>query len=244
MQISVITPTVGTPALTAAMRSVAAQTLPVRHVVVVDGAVHEAAARAAIGAAGLTAAQAPVVLVLPDNTGRDLNNGHRIYRHVAPLLDAGLVALLDEDNTYETDHVATLAPIAQAHGAAWSLRRLVTAAGEDLGIDDVESIGRPVGPEHARYVLVDTSCWMVRRDRVGLLAAIDRPWDGDRQLTATVAREVGELAPLCSGRATLRYRVPQRLAAGFTAALAQRAAQRSGQPGDRTRSGQPGDPAT
>jgi glycosyltransferase involved in cell wall biosynthesis len=232
MQVSVITPTVGTSALTEAVRSVAAQTHPVRHVVVVDGAVHETAAREAIDAAGLSAAHAPVVLVLPDNTGHDRNNGHRIYRHVAPLLDTDLVALLDEDNTYESDHVATLAPIAQVHGAAWSLRHLVTAAGEDLGIDHVESIGRPVGPDHARYVLVDTSCWMVRRDLVGLLAAIDRPWDGDRQLTATLAKHVGDLARLCTGRATVRYRVPQRLVAAFSVALAQRSRTRSGKPGD------------
>lgn len=215
MRVSVLTPTVGTPALTAAVRSVAAQTVPARHVIVVDGAQHESAARTAITAADVAPERSPVVVVIPDNTGRDRNNGHRIYRHVAPLLEADHVALLDEDNVLEPDHLASLLPLSAAHGAAWSMRRMITRAGEDLGVDRIESIGRPVvGPE-GPYVLVDTSCWLVRRDLVPLLAAIDRPWDGDRQLTAVMLERFGDLAPLGSGRATLRYTLPDHLVEPF-----------------------------
>ena len=120
MEVSVLTPTVGAPALTAAVRSVATQSLPARHVVVVDGAAHEGAARAAIAAAEPPADRMPVLVVLPDNTGHDRNNGHRVYRHVAPLLETGFVALLDEDNVLEPAHLGTLVPIAVRHGAAWS----------------------------------------------------------------------------------------------------------------------------
>jgi hypothetical protein len=220
VRVSVITPTIGSPALADAVRSVAAQSHPARHVVVVDGAVHEPAVRAALAAADVAGPRRPEVVVLPDNTGRDLNNGHRIYHHVAPLLDTDHVALLDEDNAYEPDHVGSLLPISTAHGAAWSLRRLLSRAGEDLGVDRVESIGRPVGPAGGTYVLVDTSCWMLRRDQADLLAAIDRPWDGDRRLTATVLERVGDLERLGSDRATLRYTVPDRLVEAFRSALA------------------------
>lgn len=217
MEVSVLTPTVGAPALTAAVRSVATQSLPARHVVVVDGAAHEGAARAAIASAEPPADRMPVLVVLPDNTGHDRNNGHRIYRHVAPLLETGFVALLDEDNVLEPAHLGTLVPIAVRHGAAWSLRRLVTRSGDDLGVDRIESIGRPVPGPDGPYILVDTSCWVFRRDLVPLLAALDRPWDGDRQLTAAVLARVGDLAPLGSGRATLRYTVPDHLVAQFRA---------------------------
>lgn len=221
VRVSIVTPTIGTPALTAAVCSVASQTVPVRHVVVVDGAAHEPAVRAAIAAAGLPPDRAPTIVVLPDRTGGDGHYGHRIYAHVAPLLTADHVGLLDEDNSFESDHVASLIPIAAVHGAGWSLRRMVSTAGEDLGVDRIESIGRQVAGPDGPYRLVDTSCWLLRQDLVPVLAAMDGRWGGDRRLVAAVADRLGDPATLGSGRATLRYTLRDDLVAAFRAASGQ-----------------------
>src|SRR5690606_15105069 len=67
---------------------------------------------------------------LPDNTGAGGWNGHKIYAHFAQLLDTDYLFLLDEDNTFDPNHIASLLPIAEKHGFAWSMRKVYTKSGE------------------------------------------------------------------------------------------------------------------
>lgn len=220
--VTILTPTIATDALANAVRSVARQQpvpgVDIRHIVVADGKRYENAARDIAIKAWEGVGHTPKVYSIPDNTGANGWNGHKIYAHYAQLLDADYLCLLDEDNTFEPEHVATLLPIAEKHGFAWSLRTVYTKGGERLGVDRAESIGKWIQhPDHAPYILVDTSCWMLRRDFVAHLAHFLEPWSGDRRFTRHMASMAPDLQPMCSGLATMNYTSPDHLRGFFKA---------------------------
>jgi hypothetical protein len=191
---AVIIPSTGAAETDRAVRSVLAQTLPTRAIVVSDGAGHLPFAGEQI--------------VLPDNTGADGWNGHRIYTHIAPLIDADFLFLLDQDNWFEPEHVASLVPLAETHGVAWSLRRCWDEEGGFcFGVDTKESIG---SPRFVGYTLIDVSSWCFRRDRTPLIASLNtNHYYADRFMTAQIMKYLGEdtVAAAGSGMATSNYRV-------------------------------------
>lgn len=218
--ITVLTPTIATPELGNAVWSVARQELPpnteLRHIVVADGKRYENAARDIALKAWEGVGNTPKVYAVPDNTGANGWNGHKIYAHFAQLLDTDYLCLLDEDNTFEPNHVASLLPIAQRHGFAWSLRKVYTKGGERLGVDHKESVGRWVrSGEGEPYILVDTSCWMLRRDTVKHLAHFLEPWSGDRRFTHAMDARFEGLTRGCSYLATMNYTAPDHLRGFF-----------------------------
>ncbi len=85
--ITVLTPSIGTKYLSRAVQSVRNQTVPVRHVIVSDGKQHlkDVLREATKGWDGKH--PEPEVCWIPDNTGKDKWNGHKIYAHYAQLLD-------------------------------------------------------------------------------------------------------------------------------------------------------------
>jgi hypothetical protein len=218
--VTVLTPTIATQTLANAVKSVAnqkvAHDIEIRHVVVADGKRYENSARdISIKAWEGTGAIARVSSI-PDNTGANGWNGHKIYAHYAQLLDSDYICLLDEDNTFEPNHIASLLPIAEEHGYAWSMRNVQSITGEPYGIDTKESIGTWVEPsEGDPYILVDTSCWMLRRSHVKHLIHFLQPWCGDRTFTAYMHSIANNLAPMCSGIATMNYTAPDRLQTFF-----------------------------
>lgn len=220
MTITVLTPTIATHALANAVVSVAKQqvasNIDLRHVVVADGKRYENAARDIALKAWEGIGNTPKVYSVPDNTGANGWNGHKIYAHYAQLLDTDYLCLLDEDNTFEPDHVASLLPIAERHGMAWSLRTVYTKGGERLGVDRAESVGKWVRhPDHDPYILVDTSCWMLRRDMVRELEHFLEPWCGDRRFTRRMFAMYETLSPMGSGLATMNYTAPDHLRTFF-----------------------------
>lgn len=219
---TVLTPTIATDALANAVRSVARQQpipgVDIRHIVVADGKRYENAAKDIALKAWEGVGHTPKVYSIPDNTGAGGWNGHKIYAHYAQLLDTDYLCLLDEDNTFEPEHVASLLPIAEQHGFAWSLRAVYTKGGERLGVDRAESVGKWIQhPDHAPYILVDTSCWMLRRDMVRHLGHFLEPWSGDRRFTKHMNMMHETLATTCSGLATMNYTAPDHLRGFFKA---------------------------
>lgn len=212
MDVTVITPSIGTPQLERAVRSVLRQSIPVRHVVVVDGAnyEHHAGYHAERGANGPT--DRLVVTTLPDNTGKYRGEtwyGHRVYAYFAQLVDADFIAFLDEDNEYEPNHVETLVERAAKHGFSWSYRS-IWYDGKVLGRDLQESIGVQ---NQFGYSLTDTSCWMFRQDHVINTLAIAGGWGADRILTAHMIERWGtqNFLAACTGQHSMRYHAPDRL---------------------------------
>ena len=162
--ITVITPTIGTAHLARAIASVQAQSYgKVEHLVVVDGPDGAAAAERAVPAAP----RHPVHLLrLPFNTGAGGFNGHRIYGAAVYLVSGRYVAFLDEDNAFEPDHLAKMMDLIEANGLQWahSLRRVVDTDGRVVDNDDCECLGRWPSWEPPHRHVIDTSCYLVRRD--------------------------------------------------------------------------------
>ena len=164
--IAVITPTIGGPHLHACISSVQAQDLPnVTHYLVVDGPQYAQAVRAV--AAKFEGRGVMHVVQLPHNVGAGGWNGHRVYGAMPWLVHADFVAFLDEDNEYDADHLRHMLRAAVGAKAAWahSLRRIVDSEGRDICPDNCESLGglyhTVCGPGD---YLVDTSCYLIRRD--------------------------------------------------------------------------------
>jgi len=167
--VSIITPTIGRPELARAIRSVSAQRYRnIEHLVVADGPEVEARVREIVAA---TAPTVPTsVLALPWNTGRNGFLGHRIIAATIHFVNGRFVSFLDDDNWLDEDHVSSLVSCAIEFGLEWaySLRKIVRADGSFLARDDCHSLGAwesiirasGDGGQH----LVDTSCYLLRRD--------------------------------------------------------------------------------
>lgn len=159
----VITPTTGTADLKRCLESVQEQTVPgVEHLVVVDGLQYADRAQAIIERFAL---KKPVhTLLLPFNTGANAWNGHRVYASVPYLVDFEYIALLDEDNWYDPDHVAALLNAITNTNADWgfSLRK-IDKKGSFVTNDNCESLG-PLSHTVLAWddVLVDTSCYLFK----------------------------------------------------------------------------------
>lgn len=213
MDITVLTPSIGTTDLARAVESVGAQTInkkhSVRHLVVADGKKYLADvtkyAMKGWKGEGLT----PRVYSLPDNTGGGGWYGHRIYAYYSQLLECDYLFLLDEDNSYDENHIESLIPIAEKHGFAWSLRKVYDKNGEYIGIDREESIGVHLNTHD--YALVDTSAWCFRADTIPMLTNICGQWGADRQLTKAMLTKYGSLVQACSDMVTLNYFSPDHL---------------------------------
>jgi glycosyltransferase involved in cell wall biosynthesis len=204
--ITVLTPSIGTKYLSRAVASVRNQTTPVRHVIVADGKQHLKAVLSEATKGWDGKHPEPEVCWIPDNTGRDKWNGHKIYAHYSQLLDTDYLCLLDEDNTFEPEHCESLLERAKKYGFAWSYRN-VFLGDNYIGKDVRESIGNQT---FVGYNLVDTSCWMFARPNFHLIQAILTQWSGDRDLTNRVIHEYeGIFYPACTGQHTLNYYAPQ-----------------------------------
>jgi hypothetical protein len=224
MRAVVFTATIGETTLAEAVASVQAQTHPcVRHVVVVDGARHEAAVRMQLAA--LDRGPVPLELVvLPTSTGAHGHFGHRIYGAAGLLVHDDLVFFLDADNTFDPDHVAacTRAIVATDAGWAYALRRIVDRAGRFFCADDADSLGfwprysthylgsSVLPPDQEEFLgacpyLVDTSCYALRRE---VLVRWSRCWDLGWGADCVFATELVHREPgVGTGRRTVSYRL-------------------------------------
>jgi hypothetical protein len=212
MNITVLTPSIGTPQLERAILSVSRQSIPVRHLIVTDGEKYkEDVVRHATNDA-LGSAPKPVITTLPDNTGQYRGEkwyGHRIYAFFTQLIDANFVAFLDEDNEYETNHIETLLERASRFGFSWSYRT-IWHDGHLIGKDVQESIGVQ---NKFGYCLTDTSCWMFRQDHLPHTIAIAGGWGADRNLSKRMLGISGDTNFLAAGTGqhTMRYHAPDHL---------------------------------
>ena len=105
--VTVITPTIGSSKLKAAVESVLKQTYKCKHLIVVDGREYATPVYEQLGQPDIPGTQ---VVISPENTGKTGGNfyGHRIYAAYPHLINSDYILFLDEDNWYEPDHVETL----------------------------------------------------------------------------------------------------------------------------------------
>lgn len=164
--VTVITPTIGSPKLEDAIRSVQAQTYSnINHLLVVDGEQYK---NAVYDVVLETAGNLPTIQVLPYNTGKTGGSfyGHRIYAGVPHFLNDDYIFFLDEDNWYEEDHVASLVEVLdRGNDFAYSLRKIFNPDKSYVADDNCEALGKwPIyfSHEDPQY-LVDTSAFAFNR---------------------------------------------------------------------------------
>jgi hypothetical protein len=149
-------------------------------------------------------------LALPYSVGGDGFLGHRVYGSAAFLANSRYVAFLDEDNWFEPDHVTSLMAKITAEGLVWAyaLRKIVDADGRFICNDDCESLGQwPTWNKTGN--LVDTSCYMLRRD-VALFANTIwyRRFRDEENPDFALCRKLLKDYPRCgtNGRYSVNYR--------------------------------------
>lgn len=208
--IGILTPTIGKPELLDCLRSVAAQTIPVRHYVVIDGEDYADAATARMDECLSTSHLR--VITLQENVGKGFY-GHRVYASVPALMNTDLVIYLDEDNTITPDHCESLLDTLNHTQAQWaySLRNIVSATGEWLCRDNCESLGKwdayvPVPNFNQSYRHIDTSCYCVPRT---LAITVGPAWYGGWGADRVFFEHLRQVAPsfACSGLYTVNYRL-------------------------------------
>jgi glycosyltransferase involved in cell wall biosynthesis len=219
----VVTASIGSPWLRRCVKGVQGQSYrAVQHVVVADGPA--STVRVCSALEGLEGAR-PTVVNLPWNSGGTIHKGNRIYAAMPLLLDADVIALLDDDNVFAPDHIARAVAALEGGGADWghSLRWIGDKTLSRTFQDDCESIGgwprylnryAPLltsGSMFAGFLrdrphLADTSTLFFRREiATGLIPA----WLNPRAADAVVTTQLlSEARGVTSGAYSVNYTVP------------------------------------
>ena len=206
-RVAVITPTTGYRTLGRCLDSVARQTVPVTHVLVVDGEERRAAVEAVVTSEQLARV---TMVTVPFITGKDHYNGHRIYAALPWLLpDFRYIALLDEDNWFASNHIETLLASMEATCAEWahSLRNICDDfTAEHLLTDESESLGLLHDAwGHRGACLIDTSCIiMSRKVALETCPKWESPTFADRHMTHAL---MTSFPGICTKQHTMNYAV-------------------------------------
>lgn len=205
----VITPTTGADKIKDAILSVAAQTYPnVKHLIVIDGLEFESDFSHVMEKVYQHHDVDPTVIQLNDNVGANGFYGHRIYAAFSHLVKEDIVCFLDQDNTYEPNHVETLVNKIEKNDLLWaySLRNIYDKDGNFLCKDDCESLGKwPVWNNKDSYH-VDTSSYAFRREFLIKVASLwHQGYGGDRIFFNLIKQNFAPNTFDCSGHYSLNY---------------------------------------
>lgn len=195
IQTTVITPTIGSDSLVRACESIARQSYPCLHLLVVDGREYEGGVKEIAFAVQSDNPSSYwfEVLTLPWNTGASGHYGHVIYAGVPSFIKTRYFSFLDQDNAYAHDWVFTMQrqlELRESSQYVTCRRTVYDADGNLIGRDNKESVGE----NEMGYRLYDTSTWMFRASMSILTPYISIPyhkgddgsWGGDRSLTDAV----------------------------------------------------------
>lgn len=211
MRIMVITPTTGKDTVVKAVESVRDQTIPIEHLLVIDGA------QAAYDLADMDYDWTrTLAMQLPENVGGNGWYGHRVYAAMPLMVNADYILFLDEDNWFEPNHVETMINKIKSKDLMWaySLRKIYDERGQYVCDDDCEALGRyPTFYDHT-VNFVDTNCYCFKREYlVSIAHAFYGQWGADRQFYKAAASALPAFG--CTGEATVNYRAPERLLSMF-----------------------------
>lgn len=143
---------------------------------------------------------------LRENTGKNGQNGHRIYSAFSFLINSDYICYLDEDNWYDETHIESCVDIIQESNLDWcySLRKIVSKEGNYICNDEAESLGKY--NLLFDYNLVDTSCYFIKKN-IAMLAApyFVGEWGHDRRYYAVLSENFNKFDT--TGKYTLNYRL-------------------------------------
>ena len=201
-RVMVITPTTGKDTLDKAVVSVANQTVPTEHLLILDGCKD----------VDIDYPTNLKAITLPENVGGDGWYGHRVYAAMPLMVNADYILFLDEDNWFEPNHVETMIAKIKSKDLMWSysLRNIYDERGQYVCPDDCEALGRyPTFYDH-NLNFVDTNCYCFRREfLVNVAHHFYGQWGADRMFYKEVSKALPSFG--CTGEATVNYRAPDRL---------------------------------
>lgn len=146
--VAVVTATTGRDSLYATIESVKKQTYPCRHYVFIDGV--DWPEFTEVKNLGIEWCRLPV-----KTGGNGMMNGG-IVAASAFLVQEDFICWLDDDNTFDSDHVEHLVQAIEGKQYAHSLRKLLNPDGSFYDYDDFESLGQYSG-------FVDLNCYLMDR---------------------------------------------------------------------------------
>lgn len=155
--VGIIIPTTGNPIVFDAIKSAVSQTYDnVKVYLVVDGEEYSNIFF------NIKDHDKMVVYYLPENTGKNGQNGHRIYSAFSFLINTDYICYLDQDCFYEPNHIEECVKLLEKQCLDWcySLRNIVNHSGEFICQDNCEALGR-YNPNF-EYNLVDTNCYFLK----------------------------------------------------------------------------------
>jgi len=212
--ITIITPTTGNPHLAKAVKSVEEQTYEnIQYLVVVDGKERLAKTHEILSSINCKRYE---TIVLPQATGYDQYNGHRIYGAMTYLSEGEFLCFLDEDNWYDSNHIESLVEAVNGKMWSYSLRKIVDQNDNYICNDDCESLGKWNSVLGDNFV--DVGCFMLPklfalRFSPGWYRRARHPKEQpevDRLLSHVLFTQIPKEQVDTNGQYTLNYRVASR----------------------------------
>jgi hypothetical protein len=195
----VLTPTTGAPVLEDAIESVLSQdyTGKLHHHIVIDGQENN---REYFLRQRIFEKHEKFECIkhtyLYDNVGKNGFYGHRIYAAFPHLLNYDYILFLDQDASYETNHVSMMIDslIKNNWFFTYSLRKIFDRDGKYVCDDNCESLGEwPIeflGRQDQH--LIDTSCFgFERKFLIDVCGHWHSGWGGDRRFFQIMTKQFG-----------------------------------------------------
>lgn len=145
--------------------------------------------------------------LLPENTGANGQNGHRIYSAMSFLTNADYILYLDQDCWFDENHVESCVNLIEKNNLDWcySLRKIFKEDATYICNDDCESLGVYTHPAF-NYQLIDTNCYCIKREIAMMVAPyFVGGWGHDRRYFQVLANNFKNFD--CTGKYTTNYRL-------------------------------------
>jgi hypothetical protein len=212
--ITIITPTTGNAHLAKAVQSVENQTYEnIQYLVVVDGKKRSVKTHEVLSTLNCKRYD---TIFLPEATGYDQYNGHRIYGAMTYIAEGEFLCFLDEDNWYDNNHIESLVEAVQGKTWAYSLRKIIDQENNYICNDDCESLGKWKSVLNDNFI--DVGCFMLPKKIAiqfspGWYRRARHPKEQpevDRLLSHILFTQIPHEQVDTNGQYTLNYRVASR----------------------------------
>jgi hypothetical protein len=220
MKVSIITATAGNPLLKECIESVRAQTYKnIEHIIVVDGKKRYEKLDPNVVMSLYEPTDSQIkqhLLVLPYPTGTDRYNGHRVYGGTTYFADGDYHLWLDDDNMIEPTHVESLVNLVIEKKLHWaySFRKIIDKDGNEICLDDCESLGKWASIIHPQDHFVDVNCYFVAKHVAVMLSPVwyrkfrePGQMEIDRAIAHVLMHSDNKLNFDCTQEYTVKYRV-------------------------------------
>lgn len=210
VKISVITPTIGRASLRHAIESVKSQKLQegvfIQHIVVFDGPKCREKYESTLAPeqTGGRLDWQILPITLPFSTGKDGSYGQKIMGAGVCLTDADWVCFLDDDNTFDENHLQSCLDASKGKDWVFSLRKIFSK-GEYIEEDLFESLG----PYKKNYsgendILIDNNCYFLKRELALSLGKVwNSGWGADRLMARILCTQYPNFS--CTFLHTVNY---------------------------------------